>query len=191
MKCASENLLQLSLMDVTYALPMRFLLLLLLMPMVASAGSIYTRDGVTDGDTFYLAPSAFANDDPAFQAWVAYSLMKSACQLEIGGDNPARASSFQCEYKSRKVLVDTWDEKKQLNPDLADEYLDDLSSVRYAGFLAEYTTRYFGKKSWSPPDGLRAREFKSWRKKNLRGHQPITRIIGSWNYKNNVASSPF
>jgi len=191
MKCASENLLQLSLMDVTYASHMRFLVLILLLPMVASAGGIYTRDGVTDGDTFYLAPSAFANDDPAFQAWVAYSLMKSACQLQIGGENPARASSFDCEYKARKSLVDTWDEKKQQQPELADDYLDDLSAVRYAGFLAEYTTSYFGKKSWTPPEGLRSKEFKVWRKQNLRGHRPRTRIIGSWNYKKNVASSPF
>ncbi len=191
MKCSIANLLQLSLMDVTYPSPMRFLLLFLLMPLVAAAGNIYTRDGVTDGDTFYLAPSAFANDDPAFQSWVAYSLMKSACQLEIGGDNPARATSFDCEYKARKVLVDTWDEKKQLNAELADDYLDDLSAVRYSGFLAEYTTSYFGKKSWALPDGLRVKEFKAWRKQNLKGHQPKTRIIGSWNYKNNVASSPF
>ena len=71
---------------------MRFLWLFSLSLLVACNGEIYTRDGVTDGVAFYLAPVAFASDDPATQAWVAYSLMKSVCQLEIGGDNPARAN---------------------------------------------------------------------------------------------------
>ena len=75
-------MLQLSLMPVKYAVEMRILGFLLFAPLLASAGEIYTRDGVTDGDTFYLAPSAFANDDPAYQSWVTYSLMKSTCQLK-------------------------------------------------------------------------------------------------------------
>ena len=89
------NLLQVSLSRVTYAAIMRFLGLFMLFPLVAGGSEIYTRDGVTDGDTFYLAPSAFTDDDPAFQSWVTYSLMKSTCQLEIGGENPARANSFE------------------------------------------------------------------------------------------------
>jgi len=178
-----ENLLQLSLMNVTYAANMRILLLFLLFPMLASAGGIYTRDGVTDGDTFYLAPSAFVNDDPAFQSWVAYSLMKSTCQLEIGGNNPARANSFECEFVARKHLVNAWNEKQQQNQSIADEYLGTLSIIQQAGFLAEYTARYFGKKHWELPEGLRISEFKAWRKRHLRGHRPETRIIGSWNYR--------
>ncbi len=163
---------------------MRILLLLLLSPVLAAASGIYTRDGVTDGDTFYLAPSALSNDDPAFQSWVAYSLMKSACQLEIGGENPARASSFDCEFTSRRHLINTWEEKRSVNQELTDEYLDALGSVNEAGFLAEYTAHYFGKKGWRLPDGIRTDEFREWRKKYLRGHRPATRIIGSWNYQN-------
>ena len=170
-------------MNVTYAVNMRFLALFLLFPALAVASQIYTRDGVTDGDTFYLAPAAFVNDDPAYQSWVAYSLMKSTCQLEIGGKNPARANSFDCEFTARLHLVNAWNEKKQQNPALTDDYLGALSEVQHAGFLAEYTARYFGKKDWLLPDGLRAAEFKAWQKKNLRGHRPKTRIIGSWNYR--------
>lgn len=178
-------MLQLSLMRVTYAAIMRFIALILLLPLIASAsaGEIYTRDGVTDGDTFYLAPSAMTNDDPAHQSWVTYSLMKSTCQLAIGGDNPARASSFECEFKSRSHLAGAWQEKRQQNQSITDDYLDALSRVRDAGFLAEYTVRFFGKKHWELPEGLRVNEFRAWRKKNLRGHKPETRIIGSWNYR--------
>jgi len=178
-------LLQLSLMRVTYAAIMRFIALILLLPLIASAsaGEIYTRDGVTDGDTFYLAPSAMTNDDPAHQSWVTYSLIKSTCQLAIGGDNPARASSFECEFKSRSHLAGAWQEKRQQNQSITDDYLDALSRVRDAGFLAEYTVRFFGKKHWELPEGLRVNEFRAWRKKNLRGHKPETRIIGSWNYR--------
>jgi hypothetical protein len=162
---------------------MRILGLLLLLPIAAVGSEIYTQDGVTDGDTFYLAPGAFVNDDPAYQSWVAYSLMKSTCQLEIGGDNPARASSFDCELTARRHLVNAWQEKHQQNQSINDEYLSALSEVQYAGFLAEYTLHYFGKKHWNPPEGIRTNEFQAWRKKNLRGHKPVTRIIGSWNYR--------
>jgi hypothetical protein len=174
-------------MKVTYPAIMRFLLrfpgLLLLLPLAAAGSDIYTRHGVTDGDTFYLAPGAFVNDDPAYQSWVAYSLMKSTCQLEIGGDNPARASSFDCELTARRHLVNAWNEKKQQNQEIMDDYLDTLSEVQFAGFLGEYTVRFFGKKHWQAPEGLRTDEFRTWRKENLHRHRPQTRIIGSWNYR--------
>jgi hypothetical protein len=170
-----------------YLSMMRFTGLLLLLPLAAGGSEIYTRDGVTDGDTFYLAPGAFVNDDPAYQSWVAYSLIKSTCQLEIGGENPARASSFDCELMGRRHLVNTWEEKYQQNQSIKDDYLDALSRVQYAGFLAEYTLRYFGKKHWNPPEGIRTNEFEIWRKQNLKGHKPETRIIGSWNYRRPTA----
>ncbi len=169
---------------------MRFLGLLLLLPLAAYGSEIYTRDGVTDGDTFYLAPGAFVNDDPAYQSWVTYSLMKSTCQLEIGGENPARTNSFECEFKARHHLVNAWNEKDQFNQRITDDYLDVLSKVQYAGFLAEYTVRFFGKKHWVLPEGLRVDEFHMWRKRNLKGHRPVTRIIGSWNYGDAVSKGP-
>jgi hypothetical protein len=162
---------------------MRFLVILTLLPLVASGGEIFTRDGVTDGDTFYLAPRAWADDDPTLQSWVAYSLMKSTCQLEIGDENPARASSFECEFKARSHLVNAWQEKRQQNQDIMDDYLDALSEVQEAGFLGEYTVGFFGKKHWQLPEGLRVNEFQAWRKTNLRRHRPQTRLTGSWNYK--------
>lgn len=179
----TENLLQLSLMCVTYAVIMRIWLILLLIPALAGGSEIYTRDGVTDGDAFYLAPQAYANDDPAYQSWVTYSLIKSTCQLEIGGPNPARNSSFDCEYRSRLHLVNTWQEKLSVIPDSEDRYLDALIEVQAAGFLGEYTAQYFRKRQWVLPEGLRVTAFNQWRKKNLRGHKPRTRIIGSWNYR--------
>lgn len=177
------NSLQVSLTWVTYAATMRFLSLLLFFPLIVGGSEIYTRDGVTDGDTFYLAPSAFTNDDPAFQSWVTYSLMKSTCQLSIGGENPARASSFECEFKARSHLVNAWQEKLAQKQDITDDYLDALSEVQEAGFLGEYTVRFFSEKHWQLPEGLRINEFQAWRKTNLRRHRPQTRIIGSWNYK--------
>ncbi len=190
MNSQTANLLQLSLMTVAYPRRMRLLSLLLLLPMLASGGEIYTRDGVTDGDTFYLVPSAFTNDDPAFQSWVAYSLMKSTCQLLLGGDNPARASSFECEFTARQHLVNAWEEKHGVNQDIVSGYLEALSAVNQAGFLAEYTSHYFGRKGWRLPAGLRVDEFRKWRQEHLRGHRPQTRITGSWNYAAVVARPP-
>lgn len=143
---------------------------------------IYVREGVTDGDTFYLAPRAFEDDDPVLQAWVAYSLMKSACQLEIGGENPARTSSYGCEFASRQALLDTWDEKQAVDGDIADPYLDSLARVREAGHLDEYTVRYFGRDHWQVPAEVDVDAFRRWQRKHLRGHRPETHIVGSWNY---------
>ena len=184
-------MLQLSLIVVTYAHRMRYLVLILLIPGLATASEIFTRDGVTDGDSFYLAPGAFSNEDPAYQSWVTYSLMKSACQLEIGGDNPARASSFDCEYRSREHLVNAWQEKKAVATDISDDYLDALADVQLAGFLAEYTAQHFGKKHWVLPEGLRSAEYDQWRRKNLRRHRPMTQVTGSWNYRDKVFKNPY
>ena len=183
MKSGKANLLQVSLICVTYAQNMRILMLLTLLPLAALGGEIYTRDGVTDGDTFYLAPQAHSDDDPVLQSWVAYSLMKSTCQLEIGGENPARNSSYGCEFTARQHLVDAWERQRAEHPDAADSYLDSLLRVREAGFLDEYTVHYFGKRHWQVPVEVTLDKFRAWKRENLRGHRPATRIIGSWNYR--------
>ena len=159
--------------------------LITLLAAVGVAGcnsEIYVQDGVTDGDTFYLAPRAFEDDDPALQAWVAYSLMKSACQLEIGDRNPARASSYGCEFSARRALLDTCEEQRHEHGSISDEYLDTLMGVREAGFLDEYTVHYFGKDSWLVPAEVNVGAFRKWQRQHLRGHRPDTEIVGSWNY---------
>ncbi len=89
---------------------------------------------------------------------------------------------------ARRLLLDTWLEKQTENPDLADEYLDDLSRVHDVGYLDEYIARYFGKRHWELPNDLDETAFNKWRRKNLRGHKPQTRIIGSWNYARKVTA---
>ncbi len=169
-------------MNVTYAACMRILLILALLPMTAVAGGVYTRDGVTDGDTFYLAPAAVTNDDPAYQSWVRFSLIRSTCKLEMGGENPARNSSFDCEFNARRELVLAWEEHRVGDMSVENVYLDALADVYANGFLAEYTAYYFGRKDWQLPDGIRTGAFRDWRRQNLRGHEPVTRLIGSWNF---------
>ncbi len=170
-------------MPTEYALDMRFIGIFGLLLLTACNSEIYTRDGVTDGDSFYLAPRAYADDDPALQSWVAYSLMKSTCQLEIGGPNPARVSDYGCEFTARQHLVETWQEQRREHPGVSDPYLDDLLAVREAGFLDEYTVRYFGKKHWQVPAEVSVADFRRWQRRHLRRHRPETRIIGSWGYR--------
>jgi hypothetical protein len=165
----------------------RFLLATVLtgLAVTVRGGEIYLRDGVTDGDTFYLSNIALQDDDPVLQSWVSYSLTRSTCQLQIGGDNPARASSFECELMAREHLVETWQE--QASDELSfDAYLDDLLRVQQAGFLDEYVAHYFGRKSWQFPADLQTKAFDDWRRRGLNGHKPQTRLIGSWNYAENV-----
>lgn len=154
----------------------------------ACSSDIYLRDGVTDGDTFYLSQRALTDSGPVLQSWVSYSLTRSTCQLQRGGDNPARMNSFDCELTARRHLLDTWADHQESDGQILDRYLDELAEVREAGFLAEYVGRYFARKDWILPTALQPGEFRQWRRKNLRGHKTETRIIGAWNYARDVKS---
>jgi len=163
-------------------------LLLFIVGLSACNGEIYLRDGVTDGDTFYLADRALADDDAVLQSWVSYSLARSTCQLQIGGPNPARSSSFDCELTARRLLLETWNEHKMMNPPLVDSYLDELAQVQDAGYLDEYVAHHFSKNHWQLPDDLGIAEYSSWQRLHLDLHKVETRIVGSWNYASNVLS---
>ena len=157
--------------------------LCLLALLAGCSGEIYLRDGVTDGDTFYLAERALTDDEPVLQSWVSYSLTLSACKLAIGGDNPARASSFECEMMARNHLLDTWQE---LSPAGGDSYLEELNDVREAGWLPEYVAGYFAHKDWRLPADLDRDGFRGYLRRHHPRHRPQTRIVGSWNYARNV-----
>lgn len=161
---------------------MRILAFLVLAAIAGCNSSIYARGGVTDGDTFYLAPRAWSDDDPILQSWVAYSLSKSTCLLEIGGDNPARNSSYGCEFTARSHLLETWEEQRAEHVAATDPYLDALLRVREAGYLDEYVVHYFGRRHWQVPAEVRVDEFRRWQQANLRRHRPRTQLVGSWNY---------
>ena len=162
---------------------MQYLRFFALVVLAGCNNEIYVRDGVTDGDTFFLAPIALVDTDPALQSWVAYSLARSVCQLELGGENPARASSFDCEFKARDVLADAWAEQSAENPAISDDYLDELLAVRAAGYLGEYTAHYFWHDDWKEAVEVDVNAFKKWRREHLRGHRPQTRLVGSWGYR--------
>ena len=176
-------MLQVSLICVKYAANMRIFALLPLLLLAACNSEIYTRGGVTDGDTFYLAPRAYSDDDPVLQSWVAYSLAKSVSQIDIGGEIPARVSDYGCEFTARRHLVDTWQEQRLENGAVSDAYLDDLVRVNEAGFLDESTVSYFGHRDWQVPVEVRVDDFRIWQRQHLRRHRPQTRIIGSWGYR--------
>jgi hypothetical protein len=149
---------------------------------IAIAGcnaSVYVRDAVTDGDTFYLAPQAYADDDAVLQSWVTYSLSRSTCQLAVGGENPARVSTYDCELRAREHLLDSWKGRREDE----DPYLDTLLAVSDAGFLEEYVVHYLGRDSWQIPADLDADAFRDWRRSKLKRHTPKTRLIGSWGYR--------
>lgn len=165
---------------------LRPITLFLLVALVGCSSEIYVRDGVTDGDTFYLSDRAFVDDDPVLQSWVTYSLAKSACQLEVGGENPARASTYGCEFTARQLLLDSWEEHRRDDPSLAEPYLDELARTRRAGFLDEYVVHYFGKRGWQVPAEVDLAAFRSWRRSELTRHRPETRLIGSWNFADNT-----
>lgn len=147
--------------------------------MAGCSSSVYLRDGVTDGDTFFLAPRALTDQDPVLQSWVTYSLIRSTCQLEVGGENPARVSTYDCELKARRNLLAAWQENRVH----ADPYLDTLMAVSRAGFLEEYVAYYFRKDGWQVPSEIDMDAFRDWRRSRLRRHKPETHLVGSWGYR--------
>jgi hypothetical protein len=159
---------------------------LAMLALAACNGEIYVRDGVTDGDTFFLAERALSDGDPAYQSWVRYSLARSTCQLELGGDNPARGNSYDCELIARRLLADSW--RENAGPVDEDAYLDDLLTVDEAGFLDEHVAQEFGRRQWTLPDDLDLRAYRRWKRQMLPGHDPETRITGSWNYARRVSA---
>jgi len=161
----------------------RWLYLTMALVLAGCSTSVYVRDGVTDGDTFYLAPLAIADNDPALQSWVAYSLIRSACQLDVGGDNPARVSTYDCELRARRNLLETW----QLKRDQEDPYLDTLLAVDEAGFLEEYVVYYLGRANWQVPIDIDLGSFGEWRRSRLGRHRAQTRLVGSWGYRERPA----
>ena len=166
---------------------MRVTCLLSLVLLGACNGDIYVRDGVTNGDTFYLAPIAHSDPDPVLQSWVTYSLARSICQLELGGDNPARQSSFACELKSRQILVDAWAGHRSEQPGISDDYLDLLLAVTDAGYLGEYTAEYLERSDWQIPEQPDAAGFRAWQRQHLRRHRPETRLVGTWGWGSKTA----
>ena len=162
------------------------LLALSILALQACSGEIYLRDGITDGDTFYLAERAYTDDDPVLQSWVSYSLARSTCQLALGGENPARASSFRCELDARLMLLDTWSAQKREHGAISDRYLDALAGAQDAGYLPEYVAMHFGEPHWTVPGDLDVEAYKRWAARNLPRHRPQTRWVGSWNYARNV-----
>ena len=155
----------------------------------ACNSEIYVREGVTDGDVFSIQPAAAISDDPVTQSWIRYSLSRSVCQLEADVPNPARANSFHCELTAREKLVEAWQEKTLADESLRDPYLDDLRFVTVHGYLDEYVAHYFARRSWTVPDDLTMREYHAWRREALRGHRPVTRIVGSWSYRPHVQNA--
>ncbi|MDZ7645233.1 MAG: hypothetical protein U5K76_14140 [Woeseiaceae bacterium] len=171
---------------ITMHLVTAFLLSLILV--AACGGDVYVRDGVTDGDTFFLADRALRDDDPVLQSWVSYSLTLSACQLALGGDNPARDTSFDCELTARRHLLETWNEQRGAGA--TDPYLDTLRNVHEAGFLAEYVAEHLGRAHWTLPPDLELAGYRQFERRHYPGHRPRTRLIGSWNYARNVYRTP-
>ncbi|MFK8052405.1 MAG: hypothetical protein AB8F65_05485 [Woeseiaceae bacterium] len=148
---------------------------------------IYVKDGVTDGDRFSLPSYVYETNDPVVQSWVAYSLARSFCQLEIGGPNPARNHSFDCELTSRESLLERWRDYGSVgdgaeHPDAVYLYL--LGDADAEGFLDEYVWQYLRRDAWRRPADLDEAGFKAWRseRSGWRKHRPQTKIIGSWGY---------
>ncbi|MEL7022577.1 MAG: hypothetical protein AAGL69_02455 [Pseudomonadota bacterium] len=170
------------------------LITFVLISMTACDRRIYVKDGVTDGDRFSLPTILDDSGDPTVHAWAAYSLARSVCQLEIGGENPARNSSFQCELAAREALVERWNEleaDRRITGEATREgpsvdYLNLMSAIYAMGVLDGYVWRYLAQPDWKAPESPAVARFDAWAKDHLpRNHRAETRIVGSWGFAAN------
>ena len=121
-------------------------LLLWVLGLSGCALQIYNLGGSGRGKDFYLPAGAAMNPDPVVQSWIAYSLSRSTCQLEMGGESPSTNSSFECELRSRRVLLDRWMGREDTT--VRDAYLDLLVRIRAEQLLGDYVWVYLRPRSW-------------------------------------------
>lgn len=85
--------------------------------------------------------------------------------------------SYNEELDCRRKLAKFWSDLKELHPEIKNDYLDELVNVSRSIYLPEYVYNYFKKSDWQiKKDRFRLKEFKSWAKKNIKGHKPKTLI---------------
>lgn len=143
-----------------------------------SGVQVYNFGGEGRGQAFHVPVAAVKNDSAIVQSWIAYSLARSTCKLEIGGPLPSANDSFDCEFRPRRVLAERWAGRID-SPD-TDEYLDEVAQVRRDGFLKEYVWHFFRQRDWVQPEGLAMARFQAYRRSQLVWHRPKTRVIGYW-----------
>jgi len=126
--------------------------------------AIVIDDSLKDGDPRIIA------------AWMAYAAALSdwvESNPEQIKDN-SHKKTFEEEVAAREMLVDTWKEMRVEAPGTGDTYLDELTQVKNSGFMREYVRKFLAQDDWKSPGKLRAKEFHSWSKKNIPGHQAQT-----------------
>ena len=163
------------------------LLLSLVLALTACSGEIYLRDGVTDGDTFYLARRATADPDPVLQSWVSYSLTISACQLQSGSPNPARATSFDCELSATaQPVVDLAGEKSARSGSWPMPILTISTSLKPQVFCASTSPAVSSAATGRSRRTSTSGPIAAGRGNTCAATEPETHITGSWNYARRV-----
>jgi hypothetical protein len=163
----------------TSAWPLLFAAILLVAGALGCGGlQVYNFGGEGRGQAFHVPAAAAMNESAIVQSWIAYSLTRSTCKLEIGGEQPSANHSYECELRPRRVLAKRWAERMD-SPD-TDAALDLMVRVDQAGLLEEYVWHYFQRDGWVRPEGLEMERFDRFRRAELGWHRPTTRLIGYW-----------
>lgn len=112
-------------------------------------------------------------------AWQMYAKYKQEWRQQLFFEQFPDEKKYRYSYKEeldcRKKLAEYWRDYKKTNPNVSDEYLDDLVKVYGSIYFPEYIYKYFKAGSWEVrKDRFRLDEFKKWAKENLGRHYPKT-----------------
>lgn len=118
------------------------------------------------------------SDSNETAAWIAYALALAAWAQNSGAIDRAAAGvfvpPFEGELAARRSQIQVWKELNEKERKVF-AYMDEVTAVQAAGFLAEYIWTFHRQSTWvTEPDGLRLDAFEGWRSKSLAGHQART-----------------
>ena len=140
------------------------------------------RESTPESKTMYkliLDTSLLEQSNEVFAAWLAYGGTRSVWANEGFYDANPKAKAykytFKEELKARETLFNLWNEFKEKEHTLTNEYLDELLKVGLAGYIPEYVWYYYNTPDWEKPSiKLRMNKFIQWKNQYLVNHIPQT-----------------
>lgn len=129
----------------------------------------------------------FEDDNKTMPAWLTYGFarlgwIKEHMQVPFADiTQETYLQSYEEELYGRENLVAVWEELKEQDTTLSDTYLDEMITVRKAGYLPEYVWlfTYFETNEGAPSDE-RVQEFDMWYFDNIPDHEPQTMVGLAW-----------
>lgn len=180
---------------------MKKLIIIMIMLSLFVPGAVFAEENITNSEeiaeenmadnpaiqaamkNILLDPSLFEDNEngSAMPAWLSYGFARLGWLME-NKPNYLEDKNYQPTYKEelygRESLAKVWMELKEIDPTLANPYLDAFEQIYTNGYLEEYVWGYLRSESWegAPVAEERVLKFFDWIDKALPDHQSQTLV---------------